>query len=379
MPVRKIRDLREMEDALWREPGDPQLAKAIDSVWRFAAQTCPLRFPPGVYRHRTIEDAGRLREQWEEANFRAFWERRGMRPETFLARLRDITMPRLTRFDQILEDVRATIAWYEELNLRTAKSRLESIERSVLEIVELLARPDAENVFATRSRRKDYWPIVDGYSFSFIWRHLHRLSSQIVPRGSLRRALEGPLDPADEKGADEVGRNHQAELELAAQVLASGFPVTSFDDLGFEFEGVPFRVEMKRLRSDKNLVDTVGSATHQLTKKLHGAESRGLIALSLDKLLGLDDQEPLVIADEGVVERWVFALAGDFRGKHGGVFDGLDQRIIGVILAFRFICHDLRNGGYSVARYQVLMPIPPPGSADRDLARKLGTALATVK
>lgn len=69
MPVRKIRDLQEMEDALWREPGDPQLATAIASVWRFAAQTCPLRFPPGVYRHCTIEDAERLREQWEEANF----------------------------------------------------------------------------------------------------------------------------------------------------------------------------------------------------------------------------------------------------------------------------------------------------------------------
>lgn len=81
MPVRKVRDLRELEDALWREPGDPQLAKAIASVWSFAARTCPLRFPPGVYRHRTIEDAERLREQWEEANFRAFWERRGMRPE----------------------------------------------------------------------------------------------------------------------------------------------------------------------------------------------------------------------------------------------------------------------------------------------------------
>lgn len=81
MPVRKIRDLQEMEDALWREPGDPQLAKAIAAVWSFAARTCPCSFPPGVYRHRTIEDAKHLREQWDEANFRAVWARRGMRPE----------------------------------------------------------------------------------------------------------------------------------------------------------------------------------------------------------------------------------------------------------------------------------------------------------
>lgn len=81
MPVRRFRSLEEMEDSLWREPGDPALWPAIARVWSFAAQTCPRHFPPGVYRHRTIEDAQRQRDVWEEADFRAFWERRGMRPE----------------------------------------------------------------------------------------------------------------------------------------------------------------------------------------------------------------------------------------------------------------------------------------------------------
>ena len=83
MPVRKFRSLEEMqamEDSLWREPG-PELWRAIASVWRFAERTCPKRFPPGVYRHRSIEDAQRLREVWEEANFRALWGRRGVKPE----------------------------------------------------------------------------------------------------------------------------------------------------------------------------------------------------------------------------------------------------------------------------------------------------------
>ncbi len=51
MPVQKFRSLQDMEDSLWREPG-PELWRAIASVWRFAARTCPKRFPPGVYRHR---------------------------------------------------------------------------------------------------------------------------------------------------------------------------------------------------------------------------------------------------------------------------------------------------------------------------------------
>ena len=71
MPVRKFRDVSEMEDTLWREPGDPELFRAIAGVWDFAARTCPRRFPPGVYRHRSIEEAKALREKWEEADFQA--------------------------------------------------------------------------------------------------------------------------------------------------------------------------------------------------------------------------------------------------------------------------------------------------------------------
>lgn len=75
MPIRKYRDVSEIEDP-WCEPADPALHAAIRRVWAFAARTCPLRFPPGVYRHRSLEEADAQREQWETANFAAFQARR---------------------------------------------------------------------------------------------------------------------------------------------------------------------------------------------------------------------------------------------------------------------------------------------------------------
>jgi len=81
MPVRKIRDLQEMEDSLWREPGSPELLQAINAVLRFAARTFPRHFPPGVYKYRSIEEAERQREIWEEADFQALWKSRGIKPE----------------------------------------------------------------------------------------------------------------------------------------------------------------------------------------------------------------------------------------------------------------------------------------------------------
>ena len=75
MPIRRFRDVSEMEDTLWRDRG-PALFDAIRRVWDFAARSVELRFPPGVYRHRSMADADAQRERWAEHNFEAFHARR---------------------------------------------------------------------------------------------------------------------------------------------------------------------------------------------------------------------------------------------------------------------------------------------------------------
>ncbi len=70
MPIRKITDLQQMEDALWHPPGSPELQQAIRSVWQFARETCPQSFPPGVYKNRSLEEAQQRRDQWEDANIK---------------------------------------------------------------------------------------------------------------------------------------------------------------------------------------------------------------------------------------------------------------------------------------------------------------------
>ena len=86
MPVKKVRSLTELEDSLWLKPGDPALGRAIAAAWEFALRTVAPSFPPGVYRHRSVQDAARLREDWEAENFRVFWQRRGLDPRRLMAR-----------------------------------------------------------------------------------------------------------------------------------------------------------------------------------------------------------------------------------------------------------------------------------------------------
>jgi len=76
MTVRKYRHVSEMDDGSWRTPGDPGLIAAIRATWELARGTTPLHFPPGVYKHPSIDAAEALRETWDKANFEAFHERR---------------------------------------------------------------------------------------------------------------------------------------------------------------------------------------------------------------------------------------------------------------------------------------------------------------
>ena len=70
MPVKRFRDVSEIEEPRY-ERGTPRLYEVIRYVWGLSDVICPQRFPEGVFRHRSVEEAEALREQWEEANFQA--------------------------------------------------------------------------------------------------------------------------------------------------------------------------------------------------------------------------------------------------------------------------------------------------------------------
>ena len=64
MPVRKFRSVEEMNRPHWRQPGTAELYRAIERIWTFGLRTRKTRFPPGVYRHRSIEEMNAQQESW---------------------------------------------------------------------------------------------------------------------------------------------------------------------------------------------------------------------------------------------------------------------------------------------------------------------------
>jgi hypothetical protein len=64
MPVRKFRSVEEMNQPVWRRPGEPGLYEAIAALWELGRRTSKKRWTPGVRRFRSIEamDAAQQRE-----------------------------------------------------------------------------------------------------------------------------------------------------------------------------------------------------------------------------------------------------------------------------------------------------------------------------
>ena len=63
MPVRRFRSIEDMPGSPRRVPGDPALYKAMAGVWAFGRAGNPRRFPPGLYKYRSIEDMNRAQDE----------------------------------------------------------------------------------------------------------------------------------------------------------------------------------------------------------------------------------------------------------------------------------------------------------------------------
>jgi hypothetical protein len=75
VPVRRFRSIEEMSGDHWYPPGSDALHRALRRIWALGHRTIQPHFPPGLYKHRTLEDMNALQRQWERANFEAYQAR----------------------------------------------------------------------------------------------------------------------------------------------------------------------------------------------------------------------------------------------------------------------------------------------------------------
>lgn len=223
-----------------------------------------------------------------------------------------------------------------------------------------------------------FYALADGSSFGRIQRELAKLPSSLLRRSDLKRILQGPLCPTEETTGSSDGRNVFVELEVAADFIRQGILVTGFEDLKFRFGRSDFSLQCKRPFRPATVERNVRAAYEQLGRDFKSDHDRGLIALSVDKLLGLDGKL-LSIKSGSEIEEEVKRLSWILNQEHGKLWSSfVDTRVIGVLLAFKFLCHNLQNNTIDVAHIRTLIPLVSEKTmqgADRVLMEKLYTNL----
>jgi len=65
VPLRKFRSVQEMPSAAWHEPLDPRNLRLACDLSALATRLRPRRFRSGLHKYRSVEEAARSRERWE--------------------------------------------------------------------------------------------------------------------------------------------------------------------------------------------------------------------------------------------------------------------------------------------------------------------------
>jgi len=65
MPVYKYKTFEEAESTLWNFRPDEAYFSRVAELWNFANKLCPITYPKGIFKYRSIEEANNQRNEWE--------------------------------------------------------------------------------------------------------------------------------------------------------------------------------------------------------------------------------------------------------------------------------------------------------------------------
>jgi len=195
-------------------------------------------------------------------------------------------------FEDQLKHLKSTKTWLENIRISTSNNRFDKIYNLYEKIVQHHKTKSFDRLFEENDKLELGIALNESFSFINIYRAFKDEKDHILPRSKLRKMLDGPYYTWDENSTENniEGRNILFELETAAFFKIAGIEIIGFDDNDFNFEGIKFNVQCKRIFSEKRIQDNINEAVCQFTKRMAIKPNlKGIICLSIDKLIGLEE------------------------------------------------------------------------------------------
>lgn len=281
-------------------------------------------------------------------------------------------------YDEIYCGLIKAEAWFRSLGVLDATFRFNEILSNVKILRDQYNMQTPPDISTTPPIPELVISLLDAGDFINIHNQLRFLKNHKVPRQRLRDALSGPLLPYNEyvEGQSVHGRSALFELELAARFQAHGLRLSGFDDIRLELCGVNINVQCKRPHSISRLQENIQDASLQISKRVGDTPNRGLIALRIDRLLGLDSKIQKVFDDRCLSK--VFQQKLDqFLYNHKNNFRRiLDIPILGIFIDLPFIAEVENRNNLLVRGYESILYSTHPKSVLQTKDAQLVESLA---
>lgn len=241
-------------------------------------------------------------------------------------------------FDQLIKNLQTCNNWLGSLNIDTKGTRFRTLYDNVQAINEEYLEKRA---ITSLDPKTVYYSLTESIAFTTIY-EAFKSRPDHLPKRKVKESLGGPFFAKEEIPGDANvnPRNYLFELELAARFILHGFNVTSFEDIEFKFECFRVCVQCKRPQSDKSVESNINGAYNQLKSFIFEKDTKGLIAISVEKVLGIDDIDDkfLPTNDENQIGSVIDNHINNFRGRYEWAWKQiLNIDVLAILTIMRFI------------------------------------------
>ena len=291
-------------------------------------------------------------------------------------------------YEAIFEQYSAAMSWMEGLGVRLNSGRTSNYARVIQHWT------DAYKTASAEEGRQIFPDFVSSMFevFDFVGIHkafgsvpVHELALVIQ---KLQKAVNGPIDAADESPDSTAARNFLFEVAVAAKAHCPDRGVAAIldakSDTGIRLDGRKLWIECKRVTSLEKIESNARKASSQLERVLAaetGAGHRGIVALDISKILNRGDKI-YVTRDDDELLASVDRIMDQFIQQHSDIWQRVYQRrhrkIIGTIIRFSFMATSEARNILVHASQWAMNPRLGTASADEQLQSRLVATLASV-
>ncbi|MBC8527260.1 MAG: hypothetical protein H8D22_10510 [Candidatus Cloacimonetes bacterium] len=176
--------------------------------------------------------------------------------------------------------------WLVGVGVKTHDTRFSEMIDILRIIVQHYKDENMPELFEKYDEATLYVVLTEATAFVRIFFAFKKTKSHKLPRTKFKEMLKGPLLPWNESPdqANIQARNTLFELEMAALFKSAGLKISSYDDVEFRFKKKTFNVQCKRIHSPNMISENVSGAATQITRRMQGSNTKGLICICIDKL-----------------------------------------------------------------------------------------------